>query len=145
MISVNGCFLLEKPFSTLQAWNSFTVNISVFLKSPLSLYLCLHQESDSLPPSLAAFSPIDPGLVVYTGYGVERELSFYSLAKKRVIKKIALSHWAMCFSLSSKGRLIAVGSKGACHFSSTSLISVLQCDCCVLCCKNHFFFFASKE
>uniref|UniRef100_A0A4W5Q8V9 WD repeat-containing protein 90 n=1 Tax=Hucho hucho TaxID=62062 RepID=A0A4W5Q8V9_9TELE len=68
-------------------------------------------ESDSLPPSLAAFSPIDPGLVVYTGYGVERELSFYSLAKKRVIKKIALSHWAMCFSLSSKGRLIAVGSK----------------------------------
>uniref|UniRef100_A0A4W5QC57 WD repeat-containing protein 90 n=1 Tax=Hucho hucho TaxID=62062 RepID=A0A4W5QC57_9TELE len=69
------------------------------------------EESDSLPPSLAAFSPIDPGLVVYTGYGVERELSFYSLAKKRVIKKIALSHWAMCFSLSSKGRLIAVGSK----------------------------------
>uniref|UniRef100_A0A673Z2F4 WD repeat-containing protein 90 n=1 Tax=Salmo trutta TaxID=8032 RepID=A0A673Z2F4_SALTR len=68
-------------------------------------------ESDSLPPSLAAFSPIDPGLVVYTGYGVERELSFYSLAKKRVIKKIALSHWAMCFSLSSKGHLIAVGSK----------------------------------
>ncbi|CAB1312292.1 unnamed protein product, partial [Coregonus sp. 'balchen'] len=65
------------------------------------------EESDSLPPSLAAFSPIDPGLVVYTGYGVERELSFYSLAKKRVIKKIALSHWAMCFSLSSKGRLIA--------------------------------------
>uniref|UniRef100_A0A8C7HKE2 WD repeat-containing protein 90 n=1 Tax=Oncorhynchus kisutch TaxID=8019 RepID=A0A8C7HKE2_ONCKI len=62
-------------------------------------------------PTLAAFSPIDPGLVVYTGYGVERELSFYSLAKKRVIKKIALSHWAMCFSLSSKGRLIAVGSK----------------------------------
>uniref|UniRef100_A0A673Z2P0 WD repeat-containing protein 90 n=1 Tax=Salmo trutta TaxID=8032 RepID=A0A673Z2P0_SALTR len=69
------------------------------------------EESDSLPPSLAAFSPIDPGLVVYTGYGVERELSFYSLAKKRVIKKIALSHWAMCFSLSSKGHLIAVGSK----------------------------------
>uniref|UniRef100_A0A8C8CP46 WD repeat-containing protein 90 n=1 Tax=Oncorhynchus tshawytscha TaxID=74940 RepID=A0A8C8CP46_ONCTS len=80
-------------------------------KCELLDWLTFPAPSDSLPPSLAAFSPIDPGLVVYTGYGVERELSFYSLAKKRVIKKIALSHWAMCFSLSSKGRLIAVGSK----------------------------------
>ncbi|KAL0984331.1 hypothetical protein UPYG_G00140070 [Umbra pygmaea] len=69
------------------------------------------EECDSLPTSLAAFSPTDPGMVVYTGYGVDRELCFYSLAKKQVIKKIALSHWAVCLSLSFKGRLIAVGSK----------------------------------
>ncbi|XP_070708545.1 WD repeat-containing protein 90 [Pempheris klunzingeri] len=66
---------------------------------------------DSPPPSLAAFCPADPSLVVYTGYGVEKELSFYSLVKKQIIKKIALPHWATCFSLSCKDQLIAVGSK----------------------------------
>ncbi|CAK6964162.1 WD repeat-containing protein 90 [Scomber scombrus] len=68
-------------------------------------------EDDTPPPTLAAFCPSDPGLVVYTGYGVEKELSFYSLAKKQIIKKIALLHWATCFSISSKSQLIAVGSK----------------------------------
>ncbi|KAI1896220.1 hypothetical protein AGOR_G00092560 [Albula goreensis] len=65
---------------------------------------------DSLPPSLAAFYPSDSGIVVYTGYGVEKEMSFYSLSKKQVIKKIALSHWATCLGLSSIGCLVAVGS-----------------------------------
>ncbi|KAM6898195.1 WD repeat-containing protein 90 [Lycodopsis pacificus] len=63
------------------------------------------------PPSLAAFCPADPSLVVYTGYGVEKELSFYSLTKKQIMKKIALLDWATCFSLSCKSQLIAVGSK----------------------------------
>ncbi|KAF3853462.1 hypothetical protein F7725_014150, partial [Dissostichus mawsoni] len=67
---------------------------------------------DSPPPSLAAFCPADPGLLVYTGYGVEKELSFYSLAKKQIIKTIALPDWATCLSLSCHSQLIAVGSKG---------------------------------
>uniref|UniRef100_A0A667XX37 WD repeat domain 90 n=1 Tax=Myripristis murdjan TaxID=586833 RepID=A0A667XX37_9TELE len=67
---------------------------------------------DSPPPSLAAFCPADPSLVVYTGYGVEKELSYYSLVKKQVPQlTIALPHWATCFSL-SKIHLIAMGSKG---------------------------------
>uniref|UniRef100_A0AAQ4Q091 WD repeat domain 90 n=1 Tax=Gasterosteus aculeatus aculeatus TaxID=481459 RepID=A0AAQ4Q091_GASAC len=67
----------------------------------------------SVPPlSLAAFWPADPGLVVYTGYGVEKELCFYSLARKQIMKKIDLPDWATCFSLSRKSPLIAVGSKG---------------------------------
>lgn len=37
-----------------------------------------------MPPSMAAFCPEDHSLVVYTGYGVEKELSFYSLTKKQV-------------------------------------------------------------
>lgn len=41
-------------------------------------------KGDAPPPSLAAFSPTDPSLVVYTGYGVEKELSFYSLFRKQV-------------------------------------------------------------
>ncbi|KAF3704531.1 WD repeat-containing protein 90 [Channa argus] len=45
---------------------------------------CVKEQDDSPPPSLAAFCPTDPDLVVYTGYGVEKELSFYSLTKKQV-------------------------------------------------------------
>lgn len=67
--------------------------------------------ADSPPPSLAAFCPSDPSLVVYTGYGVEKELSFYSLTTKQMKKKIAIPFWATCFSLSPKNHLIAVGSK----------------------------------
>uniref|UniRef100_A0A3B4ZWV6 WD repeat domain 90 n=1 Tax=Stegastes partitus TaxID=144197 RepID=A0A3B4ZWV6_9TELE len=68
--------------------------------------------ADSLPPSLAAFCPADYSLVVYTGYGVEKELCYYSLTKKQlqIIKKIALPHWPTCISLSSKSELVAVGS-----------------------------------
>uniref|UniRef100_A0AAV2LAF6 WDR90 4th beta-propeller domain-containing protein n=1 Tax=Knipowitschia caucasica TaxID=637954 RepID=A0AAV2LAF6_KNICA len=65
----------------------------------------------SPPPSLAAFCPSDPSLVVYTGYGVEKELSYYSLSTKQMIKKIAIPHWATCFSLSPKSHYVAVGSK----------------------------------
>uniref|UniRef100_A0A3B3I6T8 WDR90 4th beta-propeller domain-containing protein n=1 Tax=Oryzias latipes TaxID=8090 RepID=A0A3B3I6T8_ORYLA len=42
-------------------------------------------QDDCLPPSIAAFSPEDHSLVVYTGYGVEKELLFYSLSKKQVM------------------------------------------------------------
>uniref|UniRef100_A0A3B1KC02 WDR90 4th beta-propeller domain-containing protein n=1 Tax=Astyanax mexicanus TaxID=7994 RepID=A0A3B1KC02_ASTMX len=38
----------------------------------------------NLPPSLAAFSPTERGVVVYTGYSTERELTFYCLKKKQV-------------------------------------------------------------
>ncbi|KAJ8284168.1 hypothetical protein COCON_G00030180 [Conger conger] len=65
---------------------------------------------DSLPPSLAAFYPSESSILLYTGYGVEKEMSFYSMSKKQVIKKIALSHWATCLGLSSVGCLVAVGS-----------------------------------
>uniref|UniRef100_A0A8C4E682 WD repeat-containing protein 90 n=1 Tax=Dicentrarchus labrax TaxID=13489 RepID=A0A8C4E682_DICLA len=80
-------------------------------KCDLLDWLTFPAPDDSPPPSLAAFCPADPSLVVYTGYGVEKELSFYSLAKKQIIKKIALPHWATCFSLSCKSQLLAVGSK----------------------------------
>lgn len=37
-----------------------------------------------MPPSLAAFSPTERGVVVYTGYAAQKELSFYCLKKKQV-------------------------------------------------------------
>ncbi|KAK6302093.1 hypothetical protein J4Q44_G00281460 [Coregonus suidteri] len=93
--------------------------------APITTIQCVKKrESDSLPPSLAAFNPIHPDLVAY---GVERELSFYSLAKKQAIKKIALSHWAMCMSLSSEVRLIAGGSKGKLLFT-VAYNEILLCE-----------------
>ncbi|KPP58808.1 hypothetical protein Z043_123333, partial [Scleropages formosus] len=79
--------------------------------APLSTIQCVtKKEPGSLPPSLGAFCPCDPGVVLYTGYGAEMELSFYSLSKKQFTRKIALSHWATCLSLSPRSRLVAVGS-----------------------------------
>ncbi|XP_041938455.1 WD repeat-containing protein 90 isoform X2 [Alosa sapidissima] len=66
---------------------------------------------DVLPPSLAAFSPCERGVIVYTGYGVTKELTFYCLNKKQVLRTISLSDWALSLSLCSKERLLAVGSK----------------------------------
>lgn len=57
---------------------------SVSLVPSLSLTLSVSLQDGGPPPSLAAFSPSDPSVVVYTGYGVEKELSFYSLVKKQV-------------------------------------------------------------
>ncbi|KAG2456181.1 MIRO2 GTPase, partial [Polypterus senegalus] len=42
------------------------------------------KESDWLPPSLAFFSPSDPGVLLYVGYGMEKEITFYSLHEKQV-------------------------------------------------------------
>lgn len=38
-----------------------------------------------LPPSLAQFSPTDPDIVVYTGYGMQKVVQFYSLSQKKVL------------------------------------------------------------
>uniref|UniRef100_A0A9J8DAD8 WD repeat domain 90 n=1 Tax=Cyprinus carpio carpio TaxID=630221 RepID=A0A9J8DAD8_CYPCA len=44
------------------------------------------EDALALPPSLAAFSPSERGTVVYTGYAVEKEIIFYCLYKKQVLK-----------------------------------------------------------
>uniref|UniRef100_A0A672KHC3 WD repeat domain 90 n=1 Tax=Sinocyclocheilus grahami TaxID=75366 RepID=A0A672KHC3_SINGR len=68
------------------------------------------EDALALPPSLAAFSPSERGTVVYTGYAVEKEIIFYCLYKKQVLRTISLADWALCLGLCSTGRLIAVGS-----------------------------------
>jgi WD40 repeat protein len=62
-----------------------------------------------LPPSLVRFSPRDPDTLLYTGYGLERCLQFYSLSQKTVLMKYAITHWATCMDLSPLGHLIAIG------------------------------------
>uniref|UniRef100_A0A7M4DUR7 WD repeat-containing protein 90 n=1 Tax=Crocodylus porosus TaxID=8502 RepID=A0A7M4DUR7_CROPO len=63
----------------------------------------------SLPPSLAAFCPWDMGTVVYVGFGLQKEVLFYSLCQKQVVEKIPLSHFATSLSLSPAGHLLTVG------------------------------------
>ncbi|NXT20057.1 WDR90 protein, partial [Syrrhaptes paradoxus] len=63
----------------------------------------------SLPPSLAAFCPWEPGTLVYVGFGMQKEALFYSLRKKRVVEKISLPYFAASLSLSPAARFVAVG------------------------------------
>ncbi|KAF1477082.1 WD repeat-containing protein 90, partial [Megadyptes antipodes antipodes] len=66
----------------------------------------------SLPPSLAAFCPWEPGTLVYVGFGVQKEVLFYSLRKKQVVEKISLPYFATSLSLSPAARFMAVGFGG---------------------------------
>ncbi|KAM3917263.1 WD repeat-containing protein 90 [Leptodactylus fuscus] len=69
-------------------------------------------DADSAVPTLAAFCPWQPGTVVYTGYGMEKEALFYSLAQKQVLLRIPLSHFATSLSMSPASSLLVVGSSG---------------------------------
>uniref|UniRef100_A0A670JZN3 WD repeat-containing protein 90 n=1 Tax=Podarcis muralis TaxID=64176 RepID=A0A670JZN3_PODMU len=62
-----------------------------------------------LPPSLAAFCPWDRSMIAYTGFGLQKEILFYSLHQKQVIEKISLPYFATSLSLSPAACIIAVG------------------------------------
>lgn len=62
-----------------------------------------------LPPSLARFSPCDPDIILYTGYGLEKCVQFYSISQKTVLRTYAITHWATCMDVSPQGHLIALG------------------------------------
>ncbi|NXW82417.1 WDR90 protein, partial [Alopecoenas beccarii] len=64
---------------------------------------------NSLPPSLAAFCPWEPGTLVYVGFGMQKEALFYSLRKKQVVEKISLPYFATSLSLSPAACFMAVG------------------------------------
>ncbi|CAI9172545.1 unnamed protein product [Rangifer tarandus platyrhynchus] len=67
------------------------------------------QASGCLPPSLAAFCPWDPALLVCAGLGVHPEVVFYSLRQKQVVEKIPLPFFAVSMSLSPGAHLVAIG------------------------------------
>jgi hypothetical protein len=41
--------------------------------------------ANHLPPSLAKFSPEEPDIIVYVGYGMEKCIQYYSLSDRKVI------------------------------------------------------------
>ncbi|XP_061823595.1 WD repeat-containing protein 90 isoform X2 [Nerophis lumbriciformis] len=107
----NELWLAASADRRISVWAADWFTHNCALLDWLTLPAPPYRQDDSPPPSLASFCPTDPSLVVYTSYGIEKDISFYSLSKKRIIKKIAMPHWATCFSLSSKSQLIALGSK----------------------------------
>nr|XP_030140775.3 WD repeat-containing protein 90 isoform X6 [Taeniopygia guttata] len=78
---------------------------------------------DSLPPSLAAFCPWEHGVLVYVGFGLQKEALFYSLRKKQVFRKISLPAFATSLSLSPAAPFMALGSNA--QVGKTSLIMAL--------------------
>lgn len=75
----------------------------------LTLIQCQYE---LLPPSLARFSPSDPDTILYTGYGLEKCVQFYSISQKTVLRTYAITHWATCMDVSLQGHLIALGCPG---------------------------------
>ncbi|KAF7239262.1 WD repeat-containing protein 90 [Varanus komodoensis] len=65
--------------------------------------------SGPLPPSLAAFCPWNKNMIVYVGFGLQKEILFYSLQQKQVVEKIPLPYFASSLSLSPAACAIAVG------------------------------------
>ncbi|XP_029431995.1 WD repeat-containing protein 90 isoform X2 [Rhinatrema bivittatum] len=68
------------------------------------------RESYVQPPSLAAFCPWERGTLLYVGFGLEKEILFYSLHQKKVLQKIPLLYFATSLSLSPTTHLAAIGS-----------------------------------
>ena len=48
------------------------------------LFFLFQSVYSKLPPSMARFSPDEPDIVVYTGYGMQKNLQFYSLSQRKV-------------------------------------------------------------
>ncbi|XP_072042911.1 WD repeat-containing protein 90-like [Amphiura filiformis] len=97
-----------KDFCEMVDWLSFPAPAfapdgTVIRKGDISQY-------QLLPPSMARFSPSDPDVIIYAGYGMQKQIQFYSISQKKVIRTTALTHWATCLDLSPKGHLILTGT-----------------------------------
>ena len=63
-------------------------------------------------PCLTQFVPNSKGdTLAYVGYGLKKEILFYSIPKKQVIRVMSLSEWPLCLSISNNCNLIAFGTK----------------------------------
>ncbi len=75
-------------------------------------HLIFQAQYQLLPKSLARFSPADPDVIIYAGYGMQKQIQFYSISQKKVVRSTALTHWATTLDVSPQGHLIAVGTAG---------------------------------
>ncbi|XP_064636675.1 WD repeat-containing protein 90-like [Lineus longissimus] len=83
---------------------AFAPDGSVVDKSALSYY-------QSLPPSIAKFSHEDSDIIVYIGYGMQRQVQFYSMGQRKVVRTAPLTHWSTAMDLSPRSGLVALGTK----------------------------------
>ena len=64
------------------------------------------------PPSLAKFATkINPETLVYVGYGIQKQISFYCLKTKNIIRNLTINEWPECIAISPKCHLLALGTK----------------------------------
>jgi WD40 repeat protein len=69
------------------------------------------------PPSLAYFEPISSNVIksdlniVYVGYGLEKQIIFYNLSKKKINRTMSLSEWPECMAIAPNCNLLAFGTK----------------------------------
>ncbi|XP_014661522.1 PREDICTED: WD repeat-containing protein 90-like isoform X2 [Priapulus caudatus] len=63
-------------------------------------------------PSLACFNPVDPSVIFYVGYGLQKAIQMYCLRRQQVLKSIPLLEWACCLDLSPDGSFMVVGTIG---------------------------------
>ena len=64
-----------------------------------------------LPPTIAKFSPDDADVIVYTGYGMECCVNFYSITQRSVVRTAKLTQWALDMDVAPDSSLVAVGVK----------------------------------
>ena len=83
----------------------------------------LQYQYDLLPPSLARFCPTDADVIVYTGYGLEKCVQFYSISRKTVFRTASLTHWPTALDVSPHGHLLAFGCQG-----TNKVKSILFCE-----------------
>ncbi|ESP04065.1 hypothetical protein LOTGIDRAFT_230310 [Lottia gigantea] len=66
-------------------------------------------DSKSFPPTLACFSKEESDIILYVGYGMQKNVQFYSLSQRKVVRTAALTHWATSLDVSPDSSLIAIG------------------------------------
>ena len=47
-------------------------------------FVRLQSHYQELPPSLAVFSVEEPDIIIYTGYGMHKQIQFYSMSQRKV-------------------------------------------------------------
>ena len=91
---------------SLKDWSMDEAHLSLCTK------IVLQCQYDLLPPSLARFCPTDADVIVYTGYGLDKSVQFYSISRKTVFRTSSLTHWPMALDVSPHGHLLALGCQG---------------------------------
>lgn len=82
--------MFAKKMATVEKW--LFVGVRLYTKvnhcktecNNTVVVLVQQAQYSKLPPSLAQFSPADPDIIVYTGYGMQKVVQFYSLSQKKV-------------------------------------------------------------
>ena len=83
--------MFAKKMATVEKWPFVEVRLypkvnhcKTECNNMVVVVLVQQGQYSKLPPSLAQFSPADPDIIVYTGYGMQKVVQFYSLSQKKV-------------------------------------------------------------